>query len=297
MIEKPSIIITSLGRTGTQFWGHFLGKIIPDITSLHEPDAFHFEPGYGLSDIQRQIREAGLTNFLIRKPLGKWMMIKISDERVKRKISGAEAKKKVLQQREAFVNKQTGSLYAETGSGYYGLLDVLPLVFKEHKVVFFIRNGQDWIRSWMNYGNMYGRSKLKQIITHSWPSGADFPEDSYYEQWHQLTAFEKLCWAWTNLNRYALETLPKNKNARLYLFEDIFKSPERYEKLQEMVAFLTEFSTQPPIEVKPMAGLLDKPMHQSNKDFPRWQNWTPAQKKQFNVICGPLMEELGYYSN
>ena len=38
MIEKPTIIITSIGRTGTKFFGDLFREIIPDSTSLHEPD-------------------------------------------------------------------------------------------------------------------------------------------------------------------------------------------------------------------------------------------------------------------
>ncbi len=83
MIDKPSIIITSLGRTGTKFFADFFADIIPESTSLHEPDIFNFslKKGKGLKYLNKQLRESDFKNLILKKALGKWSLVSLSDKR------------------------------------------------------------------------------------------------------------------------------------------------------------------------------------------------------------------------
>ena len=54
VIEKPTILITSLGRTGTDFFAKLFAHVLPNCTSLHEPDIIQ---NVGVDDILDYIEE------------------------------------------------------------------------------------------------------------------------------------------------------------------------------------------------------------------------------------------------
>jgi len=298
MIKKPSIIITSLGRTGTKFFYTLFREIIPDGTSLHEPDVFNIvqyrETGERIRQILKQIREAGVYNMIIRKALGKWSLIKLSDARVRGELGYTEAVQQVLSQREKFVHSRSGHVYIESSAAYYGLIDVLKDVYEHHRVAYIIRDGRDWVQSWMNWGEMYSKGKIRSLVAHTWPTASEIEGDPYGAKWKAMSRFEKVCWAWARLNEYALRTIQENPNARIFRFEDIFKSENRYQHLEELVQFVTAFPDAGQIVTAPLDGWLDRQIHKSSPRFPSWEKWSAEQKQQFRAICGPLMEKLGY---
>ncbi|MCZ2126845.1 MAG: hypothetical protein LC099_03615 [Anaerolineales bacterium] len=295
MIQKPSILITSLGRTGTEFFGNFFADILPDSTSLHEPDIFQ---NTGVDNKWRhyfqQVRQAGLWRMGILKALGKWTLVNLSDDRFRNRISLEHAAKELLDQRAAFIRSQRGSIYVEANIGYYGLLDVTSDVFQSHRAVFILRDGRDWVRSHMNWGEFYGKHGIRKFISHNWPSANQIDGDPYAEQWEEMTRFERLCWAWTRLNEFALKTLEGNANARVFRFEEIFLAKERYQTLNELVSFV---SNQPAIDaamIKPIDGWLERRSHQSSAAFPAWAGWSQEHKRIFLTHCEELSSKLGY---
>jgi hypothetical protein len=300
MIEKPTIVVTSLGRTGTRFFATMLGEVLPGSTSLHEPDVFqiviHGKQRFNRSliRIREQVGEAGLSNLLIRKATGRWSLIRLSDVRVKGLLGHEDAVRQTLQQRGRFVRSQPGSVYVESNAGYYGLIDVLGDVYRHHKVAFLIRDGRDWVRSKMNWGEMYGKGELRSIFAHTWPTALEIDGDPYGSRWDTMSRFDRVCWAWTRLNRYALEAIPSNPDAQLFRFEDVFRSERRYDRLTELVEFVTDLPGVEPVPAEALEGWLDKKIHGSSGDFPTWDGWSIEQRETFLAMCGSLMEELGY---
>ena len=187
-----------------------------------------------------------------------------------------------------------GSIYVEANIGYYGLLDITPAVFKHHRAIYIVRDGRTWIRSHMNWGQFYGKSGLRKLLAHNWPTATDIPDDPYAGKWKGISRFERLCWAWTRLNRYAMDTISKNPDARVFHFEKIFSGAGRYQVLDELVAFTTALPGIDPVQLRNTGGWLERKVHQSSNEFPVWQEWAEEQKKQFIEICGPLMNKLGY---
>lgn len=113
-----------------------------------------------------------------------------------------------------------------------------------------------------------------------------------------MSEFEKVCWAWAKLNDYALGTVQQNSDARMFRFEDIFWQQNRYQHLSELVNFVTNFSGTAPIRYTgSLQGWLEKQIHKSTASFPAWDEWSSIQKRQFESICGPLMDKLGYEIN
>jgi hypothetical protein len=298
MIEKPTIVITSLGRTGTKFFYALFREIIPDGTSLHEPDVLNIVQYQGAGERVRQVlaqvREAGALNLIVRKALGKWGLIELSDARVRGELGYAEAAKQVLGQREGFVSSRSGSVYIEANVGYYGLIDVMKDVCMHSRTVYIVRDGRDWVRSHMNWGQMYGKGRFRRLLAHTWPTALEIAQDSYGLRWGSMSRFEKLCWAWAKLNAYALATVQENPDAKVFRFEDVFHSQHRYQHLADLVQFAMTFPHAERIATGPLEGWLEKRIHTSFSEFPNWEEWSIEQKRQFEILCGPLMKELNY---
>lgn len=301
MINKPTIILTSLGRTGTKFFAALFSDIIPYSTSLHEPDVFNFFQYEGTKERIRQtikqIQEVSFYTLFVRKALGRGSIIELSDSRVRGELKYEEVVRQLLKQRSGFVESREGAMYVESNAGYYGLLDILSEVFEHHRIVYIVRDGRGWVQSKMNWGQMYNKSTIRGVFAHTWPTALEMESDPYRSKWNSMSRFERICWAWTRLNRYALDTVRENPNARVFRFEDIFKSENRYQHLAELVNFATDMPGVDPVPAEALDGWLDRRIHKSSGDFPAWSEWSTQQKQQFIEICGPLMEELGYELN
>ncbi|MGM0504861.1 MAG: hypothetical protein ACQESQ_09600 [Bacteroidota bacterium] len=296
MINKPSIIITSLGRTGTKFFATLFSDIIPDATSLHEPDLFHFnlKQKKGVKFVFYQIEKSGFYNLILKKILGDWSLIKLSDDRIKGLLNNSNVKSKIYKQRKKFIDNKAVNIYIESNLGYYGLIDLLPKVFDQHNILFVIRDGRFWVDSWMNWGfSIYNKSNIRKAIGHNWPMACEFETDPYKNVWNHMSNFEKLCWAWSKLNTFALDCLKQNPNAQLVRFEDIFEADNRYDNLKVAVDFATQFNDGTKLEYKPLDGWLENKVHTSGKKSSS-DNWTKQQNETFQRMCGPLMEKLGY---
>jgi len=228
------------------------------------------------------------------KALGKWNLAKLSDSRFLGNLEYRRAVKNLYGQRMDFVSKTPGSIYIEANLGFYGLLDVIPAVFQHQRTIYIVRDGRDWIRSMLNWGEFYGKTGLRKYLSHKWPGASDLSDDPYAEEWDSFSRFEKLCWAWTRLNGYALETAKENLHARIFRFEELFLGNDKYQSLGELVTFATSLPGLDPKQIGKVDGWLERKIHQSSDGFPAWEKWTTTQKSQFEQICGPFMEELGY---
>jgi len=260
--------------------------------------------GKQIKEVFRQLRIVGAKNLLFRKALGRWSLVQLSDARLRGDLSFEQAVQRLLQQRREFIHSRSGSVYIESNLGYYGLIDILPKVYERHRVAYIIRDGREWVRSWMAWGEMqgkpggiYGKSKIENLLGHRWPTALEIDDDPYHIRWNSMSAFEKLCWAWVRLNAYALKTIPKNPNARVFRFEDIFESENRYQHLEDLVQYVTTIPGVEPIASRSLDGWLDRRVQKSGDHFPSWSEWTSEQKEQFRGICGSLMEQLGYFSD
>lgn len=295
MINKPSIIITSLGRTGTKFFSVLFKEIIPDCSAFHEPDIVqYFGTNNRIKSFMSRVKDAGIYNMIFLKLLGKWSLIKVSDARLRGVISKEQAIKEVLRQRINFINSKPGNIYVESNAGYYGLIPILNKVYTCHRAIYIIRDGREWVSSAMNVAELYGKKGLRKIFAHQMPSAHEFPTDPLYERWHFTSRFEKLCWAWSKLNEYALSTLAENPNTRMFHFEEIFSKKGSYRALNDLVTFATSIPSIEPKHIGTTDGWLERKIHKSSNEYSPWKDWSTDQKHQFEQICGSLMDQLGY---
>ncbi len=297
MIKKQVGIITSLGRTGTLFFSRMLGDVVPEAATFHEVGYFNFGQYEGWLEKYHkacsQISEIGFENIVLRKIFGKWGLIRMSEKNFLNQLDRKKAVKQIIQRRKDFIESTRGKIYLEAGSEYYGIIDLFPDVFEKYKVVYIVRDGRDWVRSKMNFGRGgYERSWLHQIITPSFPAGSKKLDDPYHERWHDLSTFQKLSWAWSNLNEFAIDKVSNTPDARMFRFEELFDADDRQNNMERVISFLV-----PPkanLKLEKIPSWLGKKIHQSSGGFPHWKNWTRQQKEQYEEIAGPLMQDLGY---
>jgi hypothetical protein len=294
MIERPSIIITSLGRTGTTFFSSLFKEIIPDCDSFHEPDIVQY---FGTKDrigaFLQRVKDAGPYRMVFLKLIGKWSLIKLSDARLTGQADYLSAVKQLLQQRKNFINSKNGDVYVETNGGYYGLLDVLHGAYQNHRAIFLIRDARSWVLSTLKVKELYGKKGVRNALSHKWPSAQNFSNDPLRHSWNHSSRFVKLCWVWSKLNQYAIETVQKNPHAKLFKFEEVFLNYQKYEGLNNLVSFAAEVV---PLKTKigNTAGWLDSKINSSHEDESLWDSLPADDKRQFKIICGPLMEKFGY---
>jgi hypothetical protein len=97
------------------------------------------------------------------------------------------------------------------------------------------------------------------------------------------------------LNEYALKTVERNPNSRVFRFEDVFGSKDGYEYLAELVEFALGMPDVERLRPEALSGWLDRKIHKSHREFPPWEEWSPEQQSIFREICYPLMERMGYH--
>ena len=173
-------------------------------------------------------------------------------------------------------------------------MDIMGKVFANYRSVYIVRNGAEWVKSKMNFGSMYNKGYLRSRISYSWPTPWDLENDPYQSHWSAMSRFEKICWAWTRLNEYAIQSVKKNPRVRVFKFEDIFKSEKRSEYLSDLVEFSTEIVDKSRIIKPDLTKMLGNKIHPSSGSFPDWLDWPDKYKKQFGEICGKLMVQLDY---
>lgn len=295
MIEKPTIVITSTGRTGTKFFAKLFGELYPSCSSLHEPDILTIG---SQSSLAIQFKDIGLYYFL-RKLFSQWSIAEISDALITDSISRHEAIKRFIKQRKSFIESRQGKMYIESSFGYYGLIEILGRLFRTYRGIYVIRDGREWVRSFMDRGlrkrnPIYDKGPLMRIISHSWPNAKQFDGDPFQEQWKHMDRFQRLCWAWSTLNSQAIKAVQKNDKCKLVKFEDIFTSNIGEENLLKVIQFVADIHEIKPDESMDLESLLSVRPNVSLNEYPSWDSWSNKQREFFIITCEPLMQELGY---
>lgn len=296
-ITKPAIIISSLGRTGTVFFADFFNRFFEDVACFHEPGRIGFAVFKNFGFI-KTIKTFGLSDSVLKKLMGNFGIIDISNQRLSSGMSVSDAASRFIAQRKQFIESNDKKYYLESSYHHYALFDIFPSVFEHHKAVFLIRDPRDWVRSNINYKSVYHRKDL-----HMWlgkrPNPYMVRDKAYYSLWKSFRQFEKLCWEWNYVNHYAISCIRKNPNARLCLFEDLFVSDNRIGNFCEIINYLSEFNgikikNPPDTEHQIRAALEEKVNPSFVGEFPKWPRWQPADARKLHQICGNLMKRLGY---
>ena len=287
MIEKPSIIITSGGRTGTLFFSDFFHRYVKDSVVFHEPESFYSHASRSPFWV---IKKFGLYNSTVKKLAGKYGLTSLSNLRLYGKLDPEEASARLIKERQKFISSLKEKTYIESSYHYYGLIDIIPMAFKSCKIIYITRDGRDWVRSWMNSKGFYNRSSFHTMFNlRLCPQ----PGELYYEEWNNFDRFIKLCWAWNRINSYAFIYSSITENAKVFYFEDLFAKLNE-NVVEDLIIFINSLEG---IDVNKNM-FMDSVSHKINlsksNNFPAYNEWSLRQKQFFEKICGDTMHKLGY---
>lgn len=263
MIETPTIIITSVGRTGTMWFQQLFEEILDDAVSLHEPK--------NKSSIKR-----------VLDVLSKNTIMNHSNHNLADNVEKEELIKRVRSLRQGIDNNNS-KFYVESNYKFYGLINILPEVFNNVKIIYIVRNGIDCVNSHMNRG-VYSRFDF-----HTWLNDRITPinqkDRNYRSLWNDMDRFSRLCWYWQYINRKAIEMVGVTPGARLVKFEDIFSSTDKEDNIKELVGWCSDDHYDIPFK---------KLYQKVNENKKPIIIWNEENQHNFDSICSGLMNELGY---
>jgi hypothetical protein len=290
---KRVVIVTSLGRTGTLFFGEKLSALIEDAVSYHEADVL----------ILREIRNWP-AKFRGQNPL--WMTLgkfhprrslaTLSVARMAGKVGDDEAVSIIRTLREKFFSAQTARLVIEANLQYVGLADLIPRAFPEANVVYIVRDPRPWVKSWMNRAEgHYSRADFRAWLPGTRLRASHVPEIPLMRPWNRMNRFEKLCWSWAAHHRFLLPRIAANPRVRVVRFEDLFVSAGKEERFRDLMDFITTFPDGFRAAYRFDPGLLERRVHATAVErFPGWRRWSSAQCRSLDHFCGAAMAHFGY---
>ncbi len=288
--EKYFAFITSGGRTGTKFFGDLLCQMIPQAFSVHEPDVL----GSVNKHFLRQLRIFGFYQMVLGKLAGKTGIRNLSQNYLAKKIGLNELSISISRHREKYWSLIDKDLIIESYSGWYGCLPAIRHLLKNYKVLVVARNPEDWVRSNMNWGTMYGRRDWVSKLGLARLNPKLVRDKQYENEWKAFSRFHKLCWAWKTIYEILLESIKNDPNARIVKFEELFEAQDKYLNLSDILEFLTHFR-QREFAFEVPQNILEKRVHPNiSHQFPESKDWDDEMRRDLIGICGEVMERLCY---
>lgn len=291
--EKPYIVITSLGRTGTRFFGEKMGEVIEDCKSVHEPDVMSLDSP---RELFCKIKEHGPINMTVGKFSPKYSLRSLSIARQRGVLSDENALKYIRSIRGKTLKKIKSSVFLEANLQLSALMDLFPKVFINVRIAYIVRDPRTWISSWFNNGGpFYSFLDLRSWFRNMRVTSNNIDGDSYKNKWKEMSRFEKLCWLWRVENSYALNCAENTNAVKLFRYEDIFNESENYESLIQMLEFLTAFPNGYNARWNLKRELLGEHVNTKKRNvFPQWSEWGVEQSLLLDKHCGELMRRFGY---
>ncbi len=290
-VENPAkdlVFVVSGGRTGTKFFGTVLGTLIDGCFSVHEPDMVNGDlTPRGLVE---RIGHFGFHHMVTGRLLGTRGVRILSDRYLRGGIGLEDAAATIRAWRDRYHAAIDRPLIVESCSQWYGLLPPLRAAWPQARVVAIVRDPRGWIQSSLNHGRRRGFRDLVEWVGQKRISPAMLGDDEWAGRWPAMSAFQRLCWDWTTINRLLDDFVAGDAHARLYRFEDLF-DPERPEVRRDLLDFVADHGRYRWHE--PEAAFRRR-LNASRGGVPDWTQWPPAEVRFLHEVCGPQMERYGY---
>ncbi len=293
-LDKPSVFITSTGRTGTKFFAHLFNNVVPECDAFHEPGLVDYWSG---GRLLQNLPYFSLRQLTFDKLFSSRNVRGISLRRNAGTLPFETACEVLYESRGSIVDTVEAPLYVESNFQVVGLIDVLSEVFRDCRIIFVVRDGRDWVRSSYCFGGgWYGPWHLMASLDIGRLKAPLCARDPWKKRWAEMNHFEKNCWLWRRKNAYAVECVKNTPEARLFKFEDIFKGSDRRETVSDILDFATDRGgTRFEYNSQKVHEQLDRKVNRSDPgEFPGWPDWSAERVRQFQRICGGLMDDLGY---
>ena len=212
------------------------------------------------------------------------------------KIDKLEAAKRLYKLRHNYISRLKQDIYAEANLQLAGLIDIIPLVFPNSKTIFIIRDGRNWVRSYINIQStiIYSKTDPLYYVPHARLNAKMIPDDPFLYKWDKFSVFQRICWLWRSHIEYALKTIEINPNAQIMTYESLFEDSDSF---KSFFKYLTKFPDNYQAEYQYNGELSGKLFHESTANrFSKWENWPLSLVNDFQEICGDLMCQQGYGS-
>lgn len=293
-MDKDLVFIVSAGRTGTQFFGTQLGRMIDDCVSAHEPDRYA-----GLSRATwHSIRRFGFNQVVVQRLLRRSGIRHLTQQYLAGQLTGQQAVQAIHAQRDHYLQQQTASLVVESYYQWYGLLPCLRTAYPTCKIVGIVRDPRTWVMSLQHRTLKHALGRFAGRLT---PELAGDRE--HQGRWRDMNEFERLCWEWTTINRHIVTAVNDDPLARLFRFEDLFPAggdaasgPMAGDSdggMRALLTFITRFDART-YDFRLDGAVLASPLNASAGAPATWPDWPRDQALALHRICGELMATLGY---
>lgn len=283
-MDKDLVFIVSAGRTGTQFFGTQLGRIIDDCVSAHEPDRY---AGFS-SATWESIRRFGFNQVVVQRILRRSGIRHLTQQYLAGRLTDREVIHAIHKQRDNYLRKQRASLVVESYYQWYGLLGCLRQAYPACRIVGIVRDPRAWVLSLQHRKLKHALGRFARRLT---PDLAG--DEEHLAQWQDMNEFERLCWEWRTINGHILAAVSDDPQARLYRFEELFMQGDEGGEMHSLLTFITHFDDRTynfTLDDSVMASRLNA----SGEGQAQWPDWPREQALALHRICGDLMRELGY---
>ena len=267
---QRTTFILSTGRTGTVYLADLLNQL-SGVLALHEP-----KPS--------RVLNAWTTAFLEGRISPDFMASALAVKRTKT-LKNIGAKR--LQ------------LYVESNNFIAGFADAAVQVFEVPTIIHIVRDPRDFATSLTNRGDDAG---LRGFFNRFVPYWAYMPNGV---KKRELNALTRAAYRWTAINEYLSDYGRTHQNYHFFKFEEVFdkQNPAVLKQLLQAIGLSAEevagldFAAQAKPK-QPRFSLLDRPNDSTNKSKHQamlpWRDWTDADRRALERICGPLMRRYGY---
>lgn len=199
-----------------------------------------------------------------------------------------------------------GKMYGDKNPNYLPFVPVLQKLWHP-KFLFVIRDGREVVRSLMDWHEL-SRGGIYAMKEDEVTSEIDSPEadwwdysrirprigEPYFDEWRQLSRFEKCSWMWSRFNNLILQQLNSLDKSH-YRVVNMNKFDR--DEIENTIDFLgLKFENLQTVQDMLNSGI-NSAKHKFGVDnkFPSWEKWSSKQHKQFDSLAGETMKQLGYY--
>lgn len=198
------VLITSTGRTGTNFFEHFYSAIDPHVLVFHEPSPDLFD--LSLQKIRQKKSPEALRNYIISHRAGLLRSTAILFKRL--------------------LGRQICLI--ESNPFIYPLLTEYAPLFKSFRMIYISRSPDTYLLSAYRkdpksdgVNNFYGDTDHRKRLT-----AVDF-DDLTQNAWNKFSRVERIAWYWNKCNSMLMEAKMSYGESAIHIkFEELFNASE-----------------------------------------------------------------------
>lgn len=291
-MTKQLAFIASGGRTGTQFFGDMLSRVVSDCHSVHEPDMV---AGLSRQTLAR-IRRFGVWHMGPGRLLGRTGVRLQGQALLEGRIGVETCRHRLRAMRARYHAGLPESLVVESYYAWWMVAGRIDDIWPGARLAGILRDPRDWIASWLRHAPSRRRGALSERLPPGPPHPARMGDPSAAALWPRLDQVGRLAWEWELIRRTLSDAAADNPNVRIFRFEDVF-GPDRG-AMHEVARFVSDFPFGPAHRIGDLDAIAGDVRNASSGRVRgtggTWQSWSDAQVAAIEQFCGPGMRALGY---